>query len=523
MFSIVPSGAFSGINSYIMQVEIDVADGLPSFNMVGLPSAEVREAGDRVRVAIRNSGIRIPPKHITVNFSPADIRKEGVSFDLPVAVGILTAMGEIDEAAIKETVILGELGLDGDVKPVRGVLPIVSKAREEGYKTCIVPVQNAREGAVVSGMKIIGVKSLQELLIYINTVISDRDRMISPTTINVAELFDNPRAGKTSSDFADIIGQSAVKRAAEISAAGFHNILMIGSPGSGKSMIARRIPSIMPPLTIEESLEVSTIYSVAGMLPENEALITARPFLSPHHSITGPALLGGGRIPQPGIISLAHRGVLFLDELAEFKRSTLDILRQPLEEHTVNISRNTGTVCYPSDFMLVAATNPCPCGFYPDRNKCNCTENAIARYLGHISGPVLDRIDICIEAPRIDVAELNSGNNLCESSRSIRKRVIAARSIQQKRFSGTGLRFNSDMDPNEIKRYCILGIREKSLLEQIFHRLNLSARSYHRLIKVARTIADLDGSERIRDIHINEAACYRIDDSVYWKRGSNIG
>ena len=515
MFSTVTSGAVFGIRSYLMQVEVDVTSGLPVFNMVGLLSTEVREAGERVRVALRNSGIEIPPKHITVNFSPADIRKNGVGIDLPVALGILVSTGCIEEEALKDTVVLGELGLDGEVKKIRGVLPVVAKAKEEGYKTCILPYENAGEGAVIRGMKIVGVRTLRETFEYLSAEKAKRDSIIEPVSVDVDALFDESLAPATD-DFADVNGQAAVKRAAEISAAGFHHLLMVGPPGSGKSMIAKRIPGILPPLSESEALEVSTIYSVSGMLKGNKGLITRRPFMSPHHSITETALAGGGNVPRPGVISLAHRGVLFLDELAEFSHSTLDMMRQPLEDRSVHIARNRGTFVYPADCILVSAMNPCPCGYYPDRNRCRCTPRQIIRYLSHVSGPILDRIDICVEAPRISVEELSSEDRTNESSAAIRERVLGARAIQEERFKDTTLRFNSDMGPAHIKEFCRLGRKESTLMERIFHKMNLSARSYHRIIKVARTIADLEGAKDIKEAHITEASCYRIDENKYW-------
>ncbi len=510
MFSTISSGAICGITSFLISVEVDASDGLPCFNMVGLPSMEVREAGERVKVALKNTGFRIPAKHITVNLSPADIKKEGVTVDLPVAVGILVSTGNISEDSTKNILFIGELGLDGDLKPVRGVLPIVQKAAEYGFKTCILPIENAKEGAVVEGIDIIGMKSLSEVITYLDTDVSEQSKLFEPTRISINELFNNIQKENVEKlDFSDINGQAGVKRAAEIAAAGFHHILISGPPGSGKSMIAKRIPTILPPFSLDEALEVSTIYSVAGLLNSNEALISKRPFMSPHHSVTTTALTGGGRVPQPGVISLAHRGVLFLDELAEFSRSTLDLLRQPLEDHTVHIARVGGNFTYPADFMMVGAMNPCPCGFFPDRNKCSCTDFEIKRYHSHISGPILDRMDLCVEAPKIDVSELDRDNSLNESSKVIRQRVLRARDIQAERFEGTGLRFNSDMEARDIKKYCVLGSSEKRLVEQIFHRMDLSARSYHRMIKVARTIADLDGSRDICENHITEAACYR--------------
>ncbi|MBR0091432.1 MAG: YifB family Mg chelatase-like AAA ATPase [Lachnospiraceae bacterium] len=518
MFSTITSGAVCGMESYLMQVEVDVANGLPGCHMVGLLSTEVREASERVRVALHNTGMDLPPKRITVNFSPADIRKRGVGVDLPVALGILAASGELDEEALADTVVIGELGLDGEVKRVSGILPVVRKAKEEGYKCCILPAENAKEGAVIDGMKIIGVRTLAETIAYLQAEEGERDALIVPVFSDAGDLLREYEAA-TDTDFSDINGQAAVKRAVEIAAAGFHHLLMIGAPGAGKSMIARRIPTILPPLTREEALEVSTIYSVAGLLDNEEGLVTKRPFVSPHHTITETALAGGGRIPMPGAISLAHRGVLFLDEMAEFPHTTLDIMRQPLEDRRVHIARNSGTYSYPADFMLVGALNPCPCGYYPDRGRCRCTDREIDRYLSHLSGPILDRIDLCVETPRVDVRDLHGTKEGNETSAEIRKRIIRARDIQQQRFRGTKLRFNTDMGPRQLKKYCVLEEKEQALAEQIFHRMQLSARAYHRMIKVARTIADLEGEERILASHLTEASCYRIADGKYWRRG----
>ncbi len=517
MFSSIFSGAVHGISSYLLQVEVDVSDGLPGFSMVGFMSGEVKEAGDRVRVALKNMGFKIPASKVTINLSPADIKKEGIIVDLPVAIGILSALGEIPEDNLKDILVLGELGLDGEVKHISGTLPIVIKAKEAGFKTVLLPKVNAREGAVIEGIKVVGISSLPEAVAYLNASEQERDSLIAPTRVDIGELFRKSEYEDVNIDFSDINGQAAVKRAVEVAAAGFHHILIVGPPGSGKSMVAKRIPTILPPLSLSESLEVSTIYSVAGMLGENEALITKRPFMSPHHLITETALTGGGNIPRPGVISMAHRGVLFLDEMPEFPRSKLDLLRQPIEDRRVNIVRAKGNFTYPSDFQLVGALNPCPCGYYPDRNRCKCTPNEIRRYLGHISGPILDRIDICVEAPRVDISDLTEKTKrVNESSKTIRERVLKARQVQKERFKGTSIRFNSEMTPADIKKYCQLGFREQAFLEHAFCSMELSARAYHKILRVARTIADIDASPEIKEIHLMEAVGYRMTDGKYW-------
>lgn len=517
MFSSIFSGAVHGISSYLLQVEVDVSDGLPGFSMVGFMSGEVKEAGDRVRVALKNMGFKIPASKVTINLSPADIKKEGIIVDLPVAIGILSALGEIPEDNLKDILVLGELGLDGEVKHISGTLPIVIKAKEAGFKTVLLPKVNAREGAVIEGIKVVGISSLPEAVAYLNASEGERDSLIAPTRVDIGELFRKSEYEDVNVDFSDINGQAAVKRAVEVAAAGFHHILIVGPPGSGKSMVAKRIPTILPPLSLSESLEVSTIYSVAGMLGENEALITKRPFMSPHHLITETALTGGGNIPRPGVISMAHRGVLFLDEMPEFPRSKLDLLRQPIEDRRVNIVRAKGNFTYPSDFQLVGALNPCPCGYYPDRNRCKCTPNEIRRYLGHISGPILDRIDICVEAPRVDISDLTEKTKrVNESSKTIRERVLKARQVQKERFKGTSIRFNSEMTPADIKKYCQLGFREQAFLEHAFCSMELSARAYHKILRVSRTIADIDASPEIKEIHLMEAVGYRMTDGKYW-------
>lgn len=508
MFSKAYSAVIHGIDGLIVSVEADVSDGLPLFDMVGLLNSEVKEARERVRIALKNSGYRLPAKRITVNLSPADIRKEGTAFDLPVAIAILTAFGYIHDENLHNTLIIGELSLNGNINKVNGVLPLVYAAKQEGFLRCIVPKDNADEGAVVKGIKTYGVSTIKEAV----DLLCDFEAH-KPTTVDLDMLFEN-KTGNELVDFSDVNGQAAVKRAIEIAVSGMHNILMIGPPGSGKTMLATRIPTIMPELSFDESMEISKIYSIAGLL-DSRALITRRPFRSPHHSITSTALVGGGAIPKPGEISLAHHGVLFLDELPEFNKNTIELLRQPLEEKAVTISRLNATFRYPAGFMLVASLNPCSCGYYPDRNKCNCSLPMVKRYLGKISKPLLDRFDICIEAMQINYKELEN-RKIEESSADMRSRIYRARQIQVERYKGQDIWFNCQLTSRKIKKYCSLGAKEQSLLEQAFIKMNLTARAYHRILKVARTIADLDSSERITSKHISEAICYRSIDAKYW-------
>ncbi len=518
MYSMILSGALQGVSAYLVSVEVDIANGLPAFLMVGSLSTEVRESRERVTVALKNVGLHLPPKRITVNLSPADRRKDGTAFDLPIAVGILEAMGMIPKGSAEGTLFLGELGLDGELKKARGVLPIVQSAALCGVRQCIVPKANAKEAAVVPGVVVREAGNILDILHYMMAGEKERQDILKVISVDMDSLFGEAAHGFAGSqsryDFSEVTGQESARRAAEIAAAGFHNLLMAGPPGAGKSMIAKRIPGILPPLTLEESLEVTAVVSVAGLMEEGEALVTERPFRSPHHTISQAALIGGSAVPRPGVISLAHRGVLFLDELPEFQRAALDALRQPLEDRNVNISRMNGNVTYPSDFMLVCAMNPCPCGYYPDTNRCHCSITQIGKYMGKISGPILDRIDLCVELQPVNYASLQTGKK-GESSADIRRRVERARQIQNERFAGTDCRFNGDIEAAAIERYCGLGVEEQHCMERLYNSLQLSARAYHRILRVARTIADLEGRERIETGHLMEAAFYRPS-LEYW-------
>lgn len=499
------------MEGYLVQVEADAGDGLPDFSMVGYLAAEVREAGDRVRTAIKNSGFRLPPKKVTMNLSPANVRKDGTVFDLPIALAVLGAYDIVNMTGMETSAFLGELGLDGTVKPVRGVLPMAASLWEAGIRRCFVPEQNGAEGSAVEQMEIVKVKSLRQavdFLEYPGRIMGEKRAAEVPEE-------DFEACGV---DFSEVGGQLLVRRATEVAVAGQHNILYIGPPGSGKSMVAQRIPTIMPSMTREERLEISKIYSICGMLPPGQALVRMRPFRSPHHTISSQAMAGGGRIPKPGEISLASRGVLFLDELAEFQRGALEILRQPLEEHRILVSRVHGVYEFPANFMLAAATNPCPCGYYPDKNRCSCNEQQVRRYLGKISRPLLDRIDICVEAAPVSYEEIR-GKSENESSHDIRERIERAREIQKKRFSGTPLFFNSEMKQGEIRQYCILDADGEQFLKTMFGRLGLSARGYNRVLRVARTVADLDGEPNILQRHLMEAISYRDPEERYWGKG----
>lgn len=507
MYYCVNSCAVVGVNAMPVQVEVDVSEGLPQMSMVGSLGQEVREAKERVFAALKNIGLDVPAMHITVNLSPADLRKEGTAFDLPIAIGMFVSMSYIPNINLHEMMFLGEIGLDGEIKSVRGALPMVRLAKQQGIKHCFLPAENAKEGAVIEGIQVYGIHHLTELMLFFQMEEKSREEVLKPEKVNVLELFQQGREAYKD-DFSQVRGQTVAKRASLIAAAGFHNLLMLGPPGAGKSMIAKRIPGILPPLTLEESLEVTSVYSVAG-LTKNQNLLVNRPFQSPHHTISTTALTGGGIRPRPGAISLAHRGVLFLDELPEFSKHALEAMRQPLENKTIQVARVGGVVEYPADFMLVCAMNPCPCGYFPNRNKCKCTEPQIKRYLSKISGPILDRIDLCVELKEVEIEHLQRKEGNDTTSSMLQNKVEIARQIQTERFRNTEYRFNSDIQAKDMDEFCYLGKAERLCMQKMYQSLNLSARSYHRIIKVARTIADLEESKEIQEKHLLEAGLYR--------------
>lgn len=507
MLARVFSSMITGIDASIVEVEVDMVYGLPMFTIVGLPDTAVRESKERVRAALRNAGFKFPSKKITINLAPANVRKEGALYDLPVAIAILCAEGIIDKERIRDFMLIGELSLDGHIKPVRGALSMAIAAREKGFKGLLIPEENAAEAAMISGIDVYGVETLSRAIEFLNNRVE-----MKPQERKAEEIF--PGLTSYDEDLQEVKGQEYAKRALEVAAAGGHNLLMIGPPGSGKTMLARRLPTILPDITFHETIETTRIYSLTGGLNRDKPLLATRPFRSPHHTISYAGMAGGGHIPRPGEISLAHNGVLFLDEFPEYRRDVLEVLRQPIEEGQVTISRSGCTVTFPARFMLVAAMNPCPCGHYMDPGReCLCTPLQIQRYRNKISGPLLDRIDIHIEVPAIKYKDLSDAR-AGESSEEIRKRVMTAREIQRERFSGKEILCNAHMTSKSVKKHCVLKEDSHRLLEGAIGRLGLSARAYTRILKVSRTIADLDRCGEIGSIHVAEAIQYRSLDKA---------
>lgn len=505
MLAIVNSCALMGANAYMVSVEVDVSGGMPAFDIVGLPDAAVRESRERVRTAIRNSGLEFPFQRITVNLAPADIKKEGANFDFAIAAGILLATGQIaNDDRVARTVWLGELSLDGGLRKINGVLPMSVILPSNGIGQMLLPEVNAEEGALLGGTAVYGLRDLRQFVEF-----WQGRQQLEPCAVDAAEIFSRAQHWHSGVDMADVKGQQAVKRAMEVAAAGRHNLLMVGSPGSGKTMLARRMPTILPDLTLEESLAITRMYSICGLLPEGQPLMTERPFRAPHHTASPQSIIGGGRVPRPGEVSLAHNGVLFLDELPEFSRDVREALRQPLEDKVVTVSRVQGRMDFDASFQLVAAMNPCPCGYLGDPLKrCSCTPYQVSRYMGRVSGPLLDRIDMQVNVQRVEFADLN-GAERPESSAVIKERVMAARERQLRRFAGAGVFANADMSRAQLETFCRLTPDAAGLMEQAFRQLNLSARAHDRLLKVARTIADLAGEDMIGLAHVAEAVQYR--------------
>ncbi len=527
MYCIVNTAITLGLDSVPVSVEADICNGMPMFSMVGFLASEVKESKDRVRTALNNCGYELPVKKITVNFSPANIRKSGSSFDLPVAIAVLGAMEIFPQEKLDSIMMLGELTLDGKICGVSGVLSMVICAKENNKSICIVPKENEREARLIPDMEVIGVEHLREVLWYLisgelaqpNTALLEEGKLEEDKLeeVKTEEGKLEEIQEKSTHDFSEINGQAILRRACEVAISGMHNFLMVGPPGAGKTMIAKCIPSILPPMSVEEQIELSKIYSVCGHFRERESLMENRPFRNPHHTISEQGLTGGGKDPKPGEISLAHCGVLFLDELTEFHKSTLEVLRQPMEDKYVNIARVSGTCHFPANFVLVAAMNPCNCGYYPDLSRCRCTPAMISRHMSKLSQPLLDRIDLCVEVAEVSYKELTIANQSNESSEDIRRRVVKMHQIQAERFAGTKIGFNSQIPGPEIEKYCSLTSEDQEYMSKMYEKMDLTARTYHKLLRVARTIADMDGCEQIQRKHLQEAICYRGIDRRYWE------
>ncbi len=507
MYSVITTAINHGIQAIPIRVEADISEGLPCFEMVGFLSSEVKEARERVRTALKNSGFAIPPKHITINLTPANIRKSGTGCDLPVAAAVLTSLGVLDECLLKDFLVVGEISLNGTVLPTTGILSAAILAKKEGYRGIIVAKENVREAEIISDIQVVPVQDLKDLI-----ALCSQGFPVNGTPKPSTQVWETCYHV----DFSEVYGQQMVRRACEIAVSGMHNLLMIGPPGSGKTMTAKRIPTILPDLTREEKLELSQIYSISRLLDEERIIQNERPFRSPHHTSTPQAIAGGGNYPRPGEISLAHHGILFLDELPEFSSRTLEVLREPLEEKKIHLSRLGATMTYPAGFILVASMNPCPCGYYPDRNRCSCSPHAIHRYVNRVSQALLDRIDLCVETQELSFAQMQTREE-AEPSAAIRERVERVHHLQQERYRDCGYQFNSQLSNTDLDRFCPLDEESREKMQEKYEEYHLSARTYNQIRKIARTIADMEGAEQIRWAHLQEAFCYRSPSKKYWR------